>query len=83
MDYETNKIEQLHKDRYRKAAGLLGIFLGGFGVHNFYLGKRAAGLAQLIVTIGTFGAGCIWGIIEGILILCGKVTTDGDGMPLL
>lgn len=83
MDYETNKVEQMHKDRYRVFAGLLGIFLGAFGVHNFYLGNRAMGIAQIVVTIGTFGVGCIWGIVEGILILCGRVKTDGDGMPLL
>lgn len=83
MDYETNKIEQMHKNRYRKVAGLLGIFLGGFGIHSFYLGDRAMGIAHIVVTIGTFGVGYIWGIVEGILILCGRVKTDGDGMPLL
>lgn len=71
-----------HKQRYKIVAGLLGIFLGGFGVHSFYLGKRTIGIAQIVVTIGTFGAGCIWGIIEGILILCGKIKTDEDGFPL-
>lgn len=29
------------------AAGLLGIFLGAFGVHNFYLGYTGKAIAQL------------------------------------
>ena len=31
------------------AAGLLGIFLGYLGVHNFYLGYAGRGLVQLLV----------------------------------
>lgn len=32
------------------AAGLLGIFLGGLGVHNFYLGFTKRALIQLLVS---------------------------------
>ena len=32
------------------AAGLLGIFLGQFGIHNFYLGYKNKALIQVIVT---------------------------------
>ena len=78
--YNKNYVEP--KQKSRLIAGLLGIFLGAFGVHNFYLGNRTMGLAQIIVTIGTFGAGCLWGIIEGIVILCGKEKTDSNGLPL-
>ena len=64
-------------------AGLLGIFLGGFGVHSFYLGYTKKGVWQLIVTLLTCGIGSIWGFIEGILILCGThITTDAEGYPL-
>ena len=62
-------------------AGLLGIFLGGFGAHNFYLGKTSRAIAQIVVTLVTCGAGYIWGLIEGILCLCGNYT-DADGLPL-
>ena len=31
------------------AAGLLGIFLGGFGVHNFYLGYTGKAIAQVLM----------------------------------
>jgi hypothetical protein len=65
------------------AAGLLGVLLGGWGVHRFYLGYVGIGIAQIVVTLATCGAGALWGFIEGILILTGKnITTDADGRPL-
>ena len=68
------------------AAGLLGIFLGGFGVHNFYLGYTGKAIAQLLITLLTCGFGAfvssIWGLIEGILILTGSINVDGNGVPL-
>lgn len=62
-NYKKNKI----------AAGLLGIFLGAFGIHKFYLGYNTQGLILLLVTIltcffGSFITGII-GIIEGIIYL--------------
>lgn len=61
------------------AAGLLGIFLGGLGVHNFYLGNTGKAVAQLLLTLvgwillglGPIAA-AIWGFVEGIIILCSK-----------
>ena len=68
------------------AAGLLGIFLGSFGVHNFYLGYTGKAIAQLLITLLTCGFGAfissIWGLIEGILILTGSINVDGNGNPL-
>jgi TM2 domain-containing membrane protein YozV len=64
-------------------AGLLGIFLGGFGVHRFYLGYTGIGIAQIVVTLATCGFGALWGLIEGILILVGSsITTDVNGQTL-
>ena len=64
-------------------AGLLGIFLGGLGVHRFYLGYTGIGIAQIVVTLVTCGVGVVWGLIEGILILAGSsITTDANGQPL-
>lgn len=69
------------------AAGLLGIFLGSFGVHNFYLGYTGKAIAQLLITLLTCGFGAfissIWGLIEGILILTGSINVDADGNPLV
>ena len=80
------------------AAGLLGIFLGAYGIHNFYLGYTGKALAQLLmsvlgivfsfftcgITFLACGAAGIWGFIEGILILTGSAnyTTDANGVPL-
>ena len=68
------------------AAGLLGIFLGAFGVHNFYLGYTGKAVAQLLITILSCGvlsfASGVWGLIEGILILTGSITVDGNGNEL-
>lgn len=58
------------------AAGLLGIFLGTLGVHNFYLGYTGKAVAQLLPTVigwiitfirsfRQYGA-----FVEGIIILC-------------
>lgn len=74
------------EQKSKLAAGLLGIFLGSLGVHNFYLGNTGKALAQLLITVLTCGFGSlvtgIWGLIEGIMILSGSVTTDGKGVPL-
>jgi TM2 domain-containing membrane protein YozV len=67
----------------RLAAGLLGIFLGYLGVHRFYLGYTGIGIAQIIVTIFTCGfVGWIWGLIDGLMILTGSISTDAQGRPL-
>ena len=68
------------------AAGLLGIFLGSLGIHNFYLGYTGKAVAQLLITILTCGIGgivtSIWGLIEGIFILTGRINVDAQGKPL-
>ena len=67
-------------------AGLLGIFLGGLGVHNFYLGFTGKAVAQLLISLLSCGAlavvSAIWGLIEGILILTGSINRDASGMML-
>ncbi len=50
-------------------AGILGILLGGFGIHKFYLGYNKEGLIQLVITFVTCGAASIVGFIEGIIYL--------------
>jgi TM2 domain-containing membrane protein YozV len=48
-------------------AGILGILLGGLGIHKFYLGYTKEGIIQLI--LGFFCIGVIIGLIEGIIYL--------------
>lgn len=70
----------------KMAAGLLGIFLGSLGVHNFYLGYTGKGIAQLLITVLTCGVGSlisgIWGLVEGVQILTGSINVDAQGRPL-
>ena len=63
-------------------AGILGILLGGFGVHSFYLGRAGKGVLQIVVTFVTFGLGALWGFIEGIMILVNG-GTDANGVELV
>ena len=50
-------------------AGILGILLGGLGIHKFYLGYTKEGIIQLVIGVVTCGVGGIIGLIEGILYL--------------
>ena len=70
----------------KMAAGLLGIFLGYFGVHNFYLGYNGKAIAQLLITVLSCfilaPVSWIWGLVEGICILTGSINVDAEGNPL-
>jgi TM2 domain-containing membrane protein YozV len=66
----------------RMTAGLLGLFLGEWGVHRFYLGYTRIGLLQLLATIITLGLGGLWGLLEGVLILAGALDRDAEGNSL-
>jgi len=72
------------EQKSRLVGGLLGILLGGLGIHRFYLGYTAIGILQIVVTFLTFGFGAVWGFIEGIMILVGAepFRRDARGVPL-
>ena len=53
---------------------LLCLFLGGLGVHRYYVGKIGTGILYTL-TAGLFGIGYL---VDFIKILCGKFT-DKDG----
>lgn len=52
----------------KTVAGLLAIFLGGLGVHKFYLGKTGLGILYLVFCWTWIPE--VVGIIEGIIYLC-------------
>ncbi|WP_020375108.1 NINE protein [Sulfobacillus thermosulfidooxidans] len=49
----------------KTTAGLLAIFLGGLGVHKFYLGQMGRGIVYLLFSWTLIPA--VVGLIEGIL----------------
>ena len=53
----------------RLAAALLAFFLGGLGVHRFYVGKIGTGILIIVTLGGFFG---IWVLIDFIMILVGS-----------
>lgn len=63
----------------KMVAGILGILIGGLGIHKFYLGMTGAGLTMLLVTVLTCGMGGmvmgIIGLVEGIMYL---IKSDED-----
>ena len=76
------------KIKNKLIAGLLALFLGGMGVHRFYLGYITIGVVQLVLWIlGYFTGGLtwiiteIWAIVECILIFVGKIK-DSSGNSL-
>jgi len=48
----------------KTTAGLLAIFLGGFGIHNFYLGAQGAAIVEIVCTMLFCG-----GTIVGFMLL--------------
>jgi TM2 domain-containing membrane protein YozV len=69
-------------DKSRVGYILLGLFLGCFGVHNFYAGYTNKGVAQLLITVLAgwlvipLFAVCLWVLVE----IC-TVAHDAQGRP--
>ncbi|RYG48287.1 NINE protein [bacterium] len=72
------------------AAILLALFLGTLGIHRFYLGHVATGVAMLVGTLVLWPFTCgisaavvaVWGVVDAILIATGGLG-DKDGAALL
>lgn len=80
--------------RNKILAGLLALFFGALGIHNFYLGFTGKAIAQVLLTcLGwiLFGLGpiaaIIWSIVEGVQILTSSYGTpahrDARGVELV
>lgn len=68
----NEQVIQLIGRKSRICYVLLGLFLGELGVHNFYAGFIGRGVAQLLITILSFGflfwLSWIWALIEIIVV---------------
>lgn len=89
VDEKVKEMEEKETNQKSKLiAGLLALFLGSLGIHNFYLGNTNKGIAQLCLTI--FGwiicvgpiIAEIWAFVEAIMIFTGSISTDATGNQL-
>ncbi len=71
-------LRDLVSDRSRGVALGLGIVMGVFGAHRFYVGKVGTGLGMLF-TLGGFG---LWWLYDIILVATGEFT-DAEGKRLV
>lgn len=92
----NNTVPPGYTPKNRVLAAVLAFFLGGFGVHNFYLGYTKEATIQLILTIvGVLTSVIIigfvmltvvgiWVLVDFICILIsnGKFQRDAHGVPL-
>ena len=56
---------------------LFAAFLGGLGIHRFYLGQTGLGILMLL----TMGGCGIWALVDFILAVSGSMK-DKDGKPI-
>ena len=77
-------------------AGVLAILLGAYGAHCLYLRDIKLGIVRLVIALlvqilaSAFSfftlvllAFIVWGVVDGIRILTGKVEADAAGNPLV
>lgn len=58
---------KMKTQKNKVTAGLLAIFLGGFGIHKFYLGRVGWGIVYILLSWTWIPM--IIGIIEGIIYI--------------
>ncbi len=71
------QLEEQKSEKNFVTTALLCFFLGGLGVHRFYVGKIGTGILMLL-TLGGFG---IWMIIDLIIIITGNFK-DKNGLKI-
>lgn len=57
------------RGKNKLVAALLAFFLGGLGIHHFYLGSTTAGIIQLVASVFTCGAAGLLAFVEFILLI--------------
>lgn len=70
------------EQKSKLAAVLLCFFLGGIGIHDFYLGYTKNGIIKIVLSVCTGVGGGIWALIDFIRLLTGSLNTDANGVAL-
>ena len=74
------QVVQVVASKSRTAYVLLGLFLGGLGIHNFYAGYAGRGVAQLLITMFAGWMGFPWiAVMVWVLVEICTVTHDAQG----
>ena len=76
VGFHTSTRDAFQAQKEKVVAGILGVLLGGLGVHKFYLGYHREGAIMLVVFfvgmlpafLGTIAISAV-GIIEGVIYL--------------
>jgi len=78
-----------YKIKRKYVAVLLGLWLGAFGIHNFYLGNQSKAIAQLLLsTVGSLlffigpVAASVWAMVETVQILTESIDKDANGFKI-
>ncbi|MBR7132084.1 MAG: TM2 domain-containing protein [Clostridia bacterium] len=80
--YALGGIPVSGEQKSKLVAVLLAFFLGGIGIHDFYLGYTKYGIIKIILTVCTGVGGSIWALIDFIRLLTGSINADANGVPL-
>jgi len=67
----AQRSRRVRSDRNKWVAALFAFFFGIFGVHRFYLGKTASGIAMLVLTltlVGVLVTG-LWALVDCVRYL--------------
>ncbi len=64
----------LPADKDKTVAGILALFLGALGIHNFYLGETKKGVLKLVLSITFIGSfvSAILALVDAIKLFTGK-----------
>lgn len=71
LNTTTNKLNGQDKI----AMGVLALFLGGLGIHNFMMGETKKGIFKIVTSL-CFGIGAIFALIDAIRIFTDNYVAD-------
>lgn len=78
----TTTVVASGEQKSKLVAVLLAFFLGGIGIHDFYLGYNKYGVIKIVLTCCTGVGGGIWALVDFIRLLTGSLDTDANGIEL-